>query len=239
MPGQSGTLHVEFVMPNMVYQDTTREDYASFRVTPTWFDSQYVRGATNIQVAVHLPKGTERDEILHQGQEFSTVAKTDDGFSTVWQMQGQRLDGPHMVAVSFPKRTLDRVVHVTRWQLLVRWFGESRSARVTASIVAFVLAAVAYFRFTGGTGFSVFVVAVIGCGIWFYIKPAAHLLSLPVLAMLVGVNEYFLRKRKSKYLPAIAEVEGGGIKRGLTAPEAAVLLELPIVACWDWSFSGC
>jgi hypothetical protein len=228
MPGQTGTLHVEFVMPDMVYQDTTRDDYASFRVTPTWFGSQYIRGLTNIQVAVHLPKGIGRDEILHQGQKFSNVVETGDGFSAVWQIQGQRLDGPHMVAISFPKRDLARVVHITRWQLLVRWFSESQGARVFASILVFILGAVVYFRFTGGTGFSLFVVLVIGCGIWFFIKPAAHLLALPVLATLAGANEYFLHKRKSKYLPAIAEVEGGGIKRGLTAPEAAVLLELPI-----------
>jgi hypothetical protein len=33
---------------------------------------------------------------------------------------------------------------------------------------------------------------------------------------------------KPNYLPPIAEVEGGGIKRGLTAPEAGVILELPL-----------
>jgi hypothetical protein len=33
---------------------------------------------------------------------------------------------------------------------------------------------------------------------------------------------------KPDYLPPIAQVEGGGIKRGLTAPEAAVILEMPL-----------
>ena len=37
-----------------------------------------------------------------------------------------------------------------------------------------------------------------------------------------------IRASKPKYLPAIAQVEGGGIKRGLTAPESAVILELPL-----------
>ncbi len=226
--GRKGVVHVEFDMPNMVYQDTTRKDYASFRVTPTWFGSQYVKGVTNIKVAVHLPKGIERDEILHQGLEFSDVAETDDGFSAVWVMQGKRLDGPHMVAISFPKRDLDRVVHMSKWKLLVKWFSESKNARLFAAVAAFIMAAAAYFRFTGGTGFSLFVVVLVGCGIWFYHKPEAHLISLPILASLLGLNEYFLHKRRSKYLPPIAEVEGGGIKRGLTAPEAAVLLELPV-----------
>ncbi|MHB8900204.1 MAG: hypothetical protein ACYC6Y_15755 [Thermoguttaceae bacterium] len=227
-PGRSGTLHVEFVMPDMVYQDTTRHDLASFRVTPTWFGSQYVQGLTAIQIAVHLPKEIGRDEILHQGEPFTRVVETADGFSAVWQLEGQRLDGPHMVAISFPKRALARVVQVTRWQLLVRWFSQSREARVVAAIAALILGGAAYFRFTGGTGFVPFLVVAVACALWFYLRPAAHLLALPVLAALVGVNEHFLRKRKSRYLPAIAEVEGGGIKRGLTAPEAAVLLELPV-----------
>ena len=46
--------------------------------------------------------------------------------------------------------------------------------------------------------------------------------------VLIGLNEWLLGKRTMHYMPPIAQVEGGGIKRGLTAPEAAVLLELPI-----------
>lgn len=227
-PGQAGTVHVEFTMPDMVYQDTTRKDYASFRVTPTWFGSQYVQGTTNIMVAVHLPKGIQREEILHQGLKFTDVAQTDDGFSAVWTMMDQRLTGPHMVALSFPKRDLARVVTMSRWQLLVRWFRDSPRARFLAAALALVLGGIAFFRFTGGTGVTLFVVLVAACAVWFYVQPGAHLLAIPVLGGLVWLNEHFLRKRKSKYLPPIAEVEGGGIKRGLTAPEAAVLLELPI-----------
>ncbi|MEJ5309187.1 MAG: hypothetical protein WHX52_05415 [Anaerolineae bacterium] len=37
-----------------------------------------------------------------------------------------------------------------------------------------------------------------------------------------------IKASKPNYLPPIAQVEGGGIKRGLTAPEAAVILELPL-----------
>jgi len=56
-----------------------------------------------------------------------------------------------------------------------------------------------------------------------------HLASWPAVLSIFGVNELYLSKRKYKsYLPAMATVEGGGIKRGLTAPQAAVLLELPL-----------
>jgi hypothetical protein len=53
-------------------------------------------------------------------------------------------------------------------------------------------------------------------------------LSMPIVVVLIGLNEWLLGSRKAHYMPPIAQVEGGGIKRGLTAPEAAVLLELPV-----------
>lgn len=37
-----------------------------------------------------------------------------------------------------------------------------------------------------------------------------------------------IKAMKPNYLPPIAQTEGGGIKRGLTAPEAAAILELPL-----------
>ena len=42
-----------------------------------------------------------------------------------------------------------------------------------------------------------------------------------------GFVEFLRRMRRPSYLPALVSVEGGGIRRGLTAPEAAVLLEIP------------
>jgi hypothetical protein len=54
------------------------------------------------------------------------------------------------------------------------------------------------------------------------------LLSFPVLISLLLLQEGGRQRRKGKYLPPIAQVEGGGIKRGLTAPEAAAILELPL-----------
>ncbi len=52
-------------------------------------------------------------------------------------------------------------------------------------------------------------------------------LALPALIVFFIVRGV-VRASKPKYLPAIAQVEGGGIKRGLTAPESAVILELPL-----------
>ena len=49
------------------------------------------------------------------------------------------------------------------------------------------------------------------------------IIVLPLVA-----NQYALRKRKMAYLPPTLAVEGVGIKRGLTAVEAAILLEMPL-----------
>lgn len=47
-------------------------------------------------------------------------------------------------------------------------------------------------------------------------------------ALLIGWSVYSESKRKFKYLPPQISIEGHGIKRGLTAVEAAVLLEQPL-----------
>ena len=53
----------------------------------------------------------------------------------------------------------------------------------------------------------------------------AVILILMVLIIVVSVNSN--KKRKLKYLPPKIRIEGHGIKRGLTAIEAAILLERP------------
>jgi hypothetical protein len=227
MPGGTGTLHVVFTMPKMVYQDTTRKDYASLRITPTWFGEQYVTGNTNIQVAIQLPKGVKPEEVLHQGLTFKQKALTKEGVVVYWGFPTERLTGRHDVAVSFPKGNIS-VIKQTVIDLLLKWFSQSPQARIICGLIFLVLFAILFFRFSGGTGFSVFfILSGLAC-ICFYFSPGWHLISLPAVVVLIGLNEWLLGKRKMHYMPPIAQVEGGGIKRGLTAPEAAVLLELPV-----------
>ncbi len=73
-----------------------------------------------------------------------------------------------------------------------------------------------------------YVILSAGACFLFGVNPALHLAAMPIIVLLIGLNEWFLDHRKMHYMPPIAQVEGGGIKRGLTAPEAAVLLELPV-----------
>ncbi len=227
-PGGAGRLNVEFTMPDMVFQDTTRPDYASLRITPTWFGDQYVAGNTHLQIAVQLPEGVQPDEVLHQGLPFTEKAETPNGALVGWDFPAVRLTGPHQVAVSFPKRDMQRVIVMSNLDLLLKWFRESPQARIALGVVFLLLFAFLFFRFSGGTGISVFAILAGGAGVLFLVSPESHLLAMPIVVGLVALNEFYLDRRKQRYLPPIAQAEGGGIKRGLTAPEAAVLLELPV-----------
>lgn len=226
--GQSGELRVEFAMPEMVYQDTTRKDYASLKITPTWFGPQYVQGTTQILVMIQLPKSVQPDEALHQGLNFTQKAATNSGAVVGWDFPNARLTEAHNVAVSFPKRDMQRVVVISNLGLLLKWFRESPQARITLGVIFLVLFAFLFFRFSGGTGLSVYAILSAGACILFAFSPGSHLLAMPAVVVLIGLNEWFRGRRQFHYMPPIAQVEGGGIKRGLTAPEAAVLLELPV-----------
>jgi hypothetical protein len=227
MPGRTGTLRVVFTMPKMVYQDTTRKDYASLRITPTWFPDRYVTGNTHIQLAIQLPKNVKPDEALYQDRPFSQKALIKEGSVVYWDFPTERLTAAHMVGVSFPKGDVS-VIRQNAIDLLLIWFSESPQARLTCGAIFLVLFGILFFRFSGGTGFSVFfILSGVAC-VGFYFSPGWHLISLPVVVVLIGLNEWLLGKRKMHYMPPVAQVEGGGIKRGLTAAEAAVLLELPI-----------
>ncbi len=225
---ERGTLHFEFTMPDMVFQDVTRRDYASLQITPTWFGDEFVTGTTRLQIAIYMLPEVKPDELLYQQEPFTNKGILQERPVAAWEFPNTRLTGPHLVGVSFPTRGMERVVSMNVFQLAVRWFENSPNARIIAGLISIILFSFLFFRFSGGTGYSVWVVLLAGQIYLYFVNPAAHLLSFPFLIALLLLNEGRLRRRKRRYLPAVAQVEGGGIKRGLTAPEAAALLELPV-----------
>jgi hypothetical protein len=235
--GERGTLHVEFTMPDMVYQDTTRRDYASLQITPTWFDREFVTGSSDVWIAIHMLPGIEPDEILYQDTAYNEKVIYEGHAAVVWRWEKGRATGPYRVGVSFPQRGMSSVVRMSIIDLAVKWFQDNPAirgftrnpqARLWAGIAFLGLFGFLFFRFTGGTGITLFAILSAGL-IWlFVVSPVVHLMAFVPLASLIFLNEGYRLRRRQSYLPAIAQVEGGGIKRGLTAPEAAVLLEMPL-----------
>ena len=227
-PGRSGTLHFEATMPDMVYQDTTRDDYASLQITPTWFDQQFLTGNGNVWVLIHMLPEVLPEEMLFQDVPFSDKVIFEERPVAVWQWENVQPNGAFPVGVSFPQRGMSRVVEQSLLDITNKWLEDNPSIRFALGGATILLVAIAFFRFSGGTGFSVFVILVGGLVVMMVLMPASVLLALPVAVALFGLNERRIRHLKKRYLPAIAQVEGGGIKRGLTAPEAAIILELPL-----------
>jgi hypothetical protein len=234
-PDGSGTFEFETSVPDLVFQDTTRKDYASLQITPTWFGEQYVVGSTDLTIRVVLPSGIKPDEVLHQGIQFAGKDIRDNGTVAVRWEVNRRFTSDYRVGVSFPKRVMSRVVTMTIPQLLMRWWrGQfSTQTRGYLGLAAAVILFIIYLRFTGGTGcvlfFPLVLIPFLIVGAFLFGKyDVTEIFIWPVLLILAVIVETARKRRRSKYLPAIASVEGGGIKRGLTAPEAAVLLELPV-----------
>lgn len=226
--GGSGTLHFEFTMPDMVYQDVTDRSKASLQITPTWFGNDFVVGTTHLQIAIYMPEGVKPEDVVYQDEPFTNKAIFQGKTVAVWDFPNVRLTESHLVGVSFDKSTMTRVISLNVWQLAVRWFENHPEVRVIAGIIAIILFSFLFFRFSGGTGWSVWFIVGGGLVYLFVLSPGAHLACFPFLIALILINEGVRQRGKKKYMPAIAQVEGGGIKRGLTAPEAAAILELPI-----------
>lgn len=227
--GGQGTLHFEATMPDMVYQDTTNKELASMRITPTWFDPESVQGTSSIGVAVHLPEGIEPDEVLYQQEPFTSKALFQDHAVVVWEWPEGRATQAYLVGVSFPQRVMDHVIKMSLGDLVKAWLEDHPGVGLLLGGIALGLVALIWFRFSGGTGCVVYAILAGGLAMLFVAAPILLLPAIPILIALVIVNETRLKKKpKGKYLPPVAQVEGGGIKRGLTAPESAVLLELPL-----------
>lgn len=227
--GQSGALHVEYQMPKMVYQDLTNRDWASLQVSPTWFDSSLITGLTDLEIAVHLPEGVGTDELRFQDEPFSDMGMVQGRAVADWLFPNTSLTGPHKVGVSFPKAVMTSVVDQNLLQLAGLWYEGSTVAQVVVGLGLLIAFTIAFMRTTGATGFFPWFLL---CGgiVWLLLRRPllGPLLLIPAIAAAWLAQSRYRRRRLRKYMPAIAQVEGGGIKRGLTAPEAAALLELPI-----------
>ncbi|MGB3714137.1 MAG: hypothetical protein WA996_06875 [Candidatus Promineifilaceae bacterium] len=226
--GETSTFHFEFTMPEMVYQDTTDAEYASFRISPTWFDPAGVSGTSDIWVAIHVLPGIDVSELLYQQVPFTDKINFEDHSVASWRWENGVPSEEHLVALSFPKRGMLNVIEQSPFDLAVEWLNDHQGVRVILGVLTLALFGLAYMRFTGGTGIVLLVSLSLAVAFVLITNPIFQLILLPVALILIAVVEWILSRRKPRYFPAVVQVEGGGIKRGLTAPEAGVVLELPL-----------
>jgi hypothetical protein len=193
-PGSRGTVHVRVGrISNVLYTDSEDDTYASAVFSPTWFDSQYVTGSTDVTVAFHLPPGVGPDEPKWHSAPSGFPSEPETGLDNsgrviyTWNNPSGNAHTRYEFGASFPKTYVPD------------------SAIQTEPVVT-----LPSINFD-----TLFNLAFCGCFAFMFF-------GMPILGVING------RRRKMKYLPPKIAIEGHGIKRGLTAVEAAILMEQPL-----------
>jgi hypothetical protein len=187
--GQTGTLHVRFNVPHMIYYDDEDESYASVEFVPTWFSEDFVRGTTYLKVNFYFPPGVTGDQTKWHYQEFTSTDLVNDRLVFTWVNEKASGAKPYQFGVSFPNQYVDVVYKAPLIDFAA--LGKKLS-NVLGSPICWMI------------------------GFWGFI-------------MLIGfASNATQKRRRMKYLPPSLSVEGVGVKRGLTAVEAAILLETPL-----------
>jgi uncharacterized protein YaaR (DUF327 family) len=200
-PGGSGTIHVRVDgIRGVLYPDSEDNTYASTVFAPSYFGSQYITGNTDLTVTFHLPPGIQPDEPRYH------IPRNWPGEDA----PVASIDDEGRITYSWQSSGADTAS--------AYFFGASfpqsyvpAGAIVTAPPEpAFDLGA-----WVGNIMPNLFSTLCCG-GIIFLV------IGLPIIGAVQN------RRRKLQYIPPKIGIEGHGIKRGLTAVEAAVLMEEPL-----------
>ncbi|MEE4195985.1 MAG: hypothetical protein V2J07_12370 [Anaerolineae bacterium] len=199
--GESGTFVLTvFNIGGILYQADEPEGYASFLFMPNYFGSEYVNGKTSYEMVLLMPPGLESTEPIY--------------------FPAERWPGSDEP---------DEIGYTTTGRVYYRWVSDKADLHSQyyfggAFPASYVPAATiqlppsASERFWAGVENFFENFLPICCVAGFIGGPIG-------LGILQGRAQ---KKRKLKYLPPKIKIEGHGIKRGLTAVQAAVLLEKPM-----------
>lgn len=199
-PGGSDTVHVSVgSITGVLYKDTTNPSTdASADFSPVTFGSQYVHGNTDMTVVFHLPPG-----VLPQEPRYHS---TQGG----WPCADQPVsayDSQNRITYTWQCATASASTQYT--------FGASFPNHYVPADAIVVPASFDISGLLSGLGSTSPTVCCFGFFILLFI-------AVPIW------SASSQRKRKLDYLPPKIQIEGHGIKRGLTAVEAGVLMEQPL-----------
>lgn len=191
-PGERGTVHVYVPnVSNVLYNDSSGDEYASAVFAPTYFGSQYVTGSTDYTVTFHLPPGVQPDEPRWHEAPSGFPSEPQTGFDETgsvtytWYNPAGDVSDYYSFGASFPKTYVPaEAIYVPPPE---PWI----NADTVFGLMCF-----------GFFGFM--------------------FIGIPALTA-IGAQ-----RRKLQYLPPKVSIQGHGIKRGLTAVEASILMEQPL-----------
>jgi hypothetical protein len=208
--GSSATVHCHIgTVKKVLYPGTQKEKepYASLQFSPTWFDSKYVSGSTDLTVTLVLPV-TNGDE----GRYYPPKG---------WPGSAE------------PQISFDSANHVFyRWQASAAngstqyVFGAAFPARLVPAGAIGAKPGVDWI--TGLAGLWIALFAIFNVLFWGMVAACPTIITVVVFGGVIYLMLWARRHAKMDYLPPAIAVEGNGIKRGLTAVEAAILMEQPM-----------
>jgi hypothetical protein len=205
-PGQSGKVGFRITgVKDVLYhadEQINGEDYASFQFQPNTFESGTVSGKTKMTVTLFLPPGLNSDEPRYYTPSgWPGNSKPDEsGYDSA--------GGVYYRWTSENAKTTD--YYIFGGAFPARLITDSSAIRSKEEFNQAPVVSVSGDTFDNLMG--------IGCCVGF------GLFFIAIFYASVRGNQ----KRKLKYLPPKIALEGNGIKRGLTAVEAAILMEQPL-----------
>ncbi len=212
--GQSGTVTAWISgVQNVLYpyEGNDRTDYVSFQFSPNWFGSEYDRStATEYRVTIILPPGVGNEEGVYYypanwpgADDPDDIGRTaeEDRVYFSWYTNNANVHTQYIFGAAFPSQYVPADALVTKDEQTTT-SSPGSSPGLISSIFSLIGGNICCF------GFGLFFVAIFGFSIY---------------QGTVGAE-----KRKMSYLPPKMKIEGNGIKRGLTAVEAAILMEQPM-----------
>ena len=202
--GGTGTVHTYIQNVQTVIYPATQEeseDYASLVFSPNWYDSTYCHGSTDYQFTILLPAGIQDGESRYFVPE---------NWPTSDKPESRIMDDGRI----FYTWVSDQANTYTQYT-----FGASFPSRYLNEGVVVQEEYVP--PTSSGSNSQTFNMDDV-CPIVFCAGFAGFFVLI-IYSATIGA-----KKRKMQYLPPKISIEGHGVKRGLTAIEAAVLMEQPM-----------
>lgn len=210
-PGNSGIVIVTIGTIRGVlypYDEGDRVDYVNFQFSPNYIDSQYEKStATKYRVTIILPPGVGTDEGVYYTPSGWLGSTTPDEASTTtdgrvyysWYTENANVHTPYYFGAAFPAKYVESSSVIVPME-------EPTDIGSSGSPIGGILATIGS--------------ALVPCGC---VTGVLAFIGFSFYQATVGA-----KKRKLQYLPPKIAIEGHGIKRGLTAVEAAILMEEPM-----------
>ncbi len=219
-PGETGTVTVWIPgVQNILfpYEEGDRENYVSFRFSPTWFDPSVDKtAAAEYRMTIILPNGVGDEEGVYYNPDNWPGANEPDDIGRT-NIEGNEYYSDRVFYSWFSASANTHTVYV---------FGAAFPAE---TVPQGAVASEAQEEFTpppasGGPGFISSIFNFFGE----YFGCCMGIFVFGIFGWSIYQGTVAQQKRKMEYLPPKMKIEGHGIKRGLTAVEAAILMEQPI-----------